>query len=175
MTTSILRISIALACVTICGRTIASNVSVETRLNDLGMVESTVIVPGDAMLKETRFTFAGVIQNFSRDAKENTGLVTNADESIIGVNVKQATKQNAVYFILRDKQKGTQLLTSVNEKVIKALFRANDPTINLNYVSVLSITGRICRMETTIYDPHNPSARLFVVHLDADGTIKLLH
>ena len=60
--------------------------------------------------KESRFTFAGVIQNFSVDAKENTELVTNADQSIIGVNVKQATKQNTVYFILRDKQKGTQLL-----------------------------------------------------------------
>jgi hypothetical protein len=173
MTTSILRISIALACVTICGRTIASNVSVETRLNDLGMVESTVIVPGDAMLKETRFTFAGVIQNFSRDAKENTGLVTNADESIIGVNVKQATKQNAAYFILRDKQKGTQLLTNVNEKV-KALFRATDPTINVNFVYVSSITGRICRMGTIRY-AHIPSPREFVVHLELDGAIKLLH
>jgi hypothetical protein len=167
MKKSILRISIALACLTICAHIMASDISVERSFNEEGMVESTVIVPGDAMLKETRFTFKAVI--------ENRQLVTNADESIIGVNVRQATKQNAVYFILRDRQKGTQLLTSVNEKVIKALFRVNDPTINLNYVSVLSITGRICRMETTIYDPHNPSARLFVVHLDVDGTIKLLH
>jgi hypothetical protein len=161
------RISIALACVTICGHTIASDVSVERSLNEEGMVDSTVIVAGDAALKETRFTFTGVI--------ENTQLVTNADESIIGVNVRQATKQNAVYFILRDKQKGTQLLTSLNEKVIKALFRANDPTINVNFVYVLSITGRICRMGTTTYASHIPSGRVFVVHLDVDGTIKRLH
>ena len=173
MQKSIVGISIALAYVTICGRTIASDVSVETSLNDLHMVESTVIVPGDAVVKETRFTFRGVIQNFLLNSKY-TQLVTNEDESIIGVNVRQATKQNAVYFILRDKQKGMQLLTSVNEKV-KALFGANDPTINVNYVFVSSITGRLCKMWTDTYDPHIPSARDFVVHLDVDGTIKLLH
>jgi hypothetical protein len=173
MRKSILRIFIALACVPICGRTMAGNLSVETKQNDLGMVESTVVVPGDGMLKETRFTFNGVIQNFLLNNKY-TQLVTNADESIIGVNVRQATKQNAVYFILRDRQKGTQLLTSVNEKV-KALFRANDPTINVNYVVVSSITARICKMWTDTYDPHIPSARDIVVHLDLDGTIKLVH
>ena len=172
MKKSIVGISIALAYVTICGRTIASDVSVETSLNELGMVESTVIVPGDAVVKETRFTFKGVIERFF--TKDNTQLVTNDDESIIGVNVKQATKQNALYFILRDKQKGTQLLTSVNEKLIRALFGANDPTINVNCVYVLSITGRICKMGTITY-AHIPSAREFVVHLDVDGTIKLLN
>jgi hypothetical protein len=138
------------------------------------MVESTVIVPGHALVKETRFRFKGVIQNFLLNTKD-TQFVTNDDESIIGVNVRQATKQNAVYFILRDKQKGTQLLTSVNEKVIKALFVANDPTINTNCVYVLSIRGRICKMGTDTYDPHVPSAREFVVHLNVDGAIKLLN
>jgi hypothetical protein len=166
MKRSIVGIAIAIACVIVCGHTIAGDVSVERSLNEEGMVDSTVVVPGDAPLKETRFTFTGVI--------EDTQLVTNTDKSIIGVNVKQATKQRAVYFILTDKQKGTQLLTSVNEKVIKALFRANDPTINANFVYVLSITGRICRMGTTSYASHIPSVREFVVYLNVDGAMRLL-
>jgi hypothetical protein len=82
----------------------AGELGIKTQTNEEGMIDSIVIVPGTKALQDVRLKFRGVIQNFDPRREHLKEFVTNEDQTIIGPNVKQATKQNDVYLLLRNSE-----------------------------------------------------------------------
>jgi hypothetical protein len=151
----------------------ASGLEIATETNEEGMVDSIVTIHGTKVLKDVRLRFRGVIQNFGPEVEHSKEFTTNEDETIIGLNVKQATKQNDVYLLLRDPQGDLQIITNVNAKVVK-LFPDKDPSIDIRFIYVESIKGNICKMGTAVYRANNPSVKSFSISVEANGRLSLV-
>jgi hypothetical protein len=151
----------------------AGGLEIATQTNGEGMIDSIVTVPGTKALKEIRLRFRGVMQNFNPEVEDSKEFVANEEETIVGLNVKQATKQNDVYLLLRDSEGDFKVITNVNEKVAK-LLSDKDLHINNSFIFVLSIKGNICKMGTSDYQPNNPSVESFSVSIDVDGRLRLV-
>ena len=151
----------------------AGGLEIGTQTNGEGMIESIVTVPGTKALKEIRLRFRGVMQNFNPEVEHSKDFVANEEETIVGLNVKQATKQNDVYLLLRDSEGDFKIITNVNEKVAKLLSN-KDLHINISFIFVLSIKGNICKMGTNDFQPNNRSVEPFSISVDVDGRLRLV-